>query len=901
MIRRSKNVFVLSTPGTTYLFQVLPSGHLEHLYYGPSLGGFAGKTDEEILQDAKCLEEKRAFPAGNMISYDQEHPALTLEDLRLEMSSYGKGDIREPFIEVTHKDGSVTSDFLFEDASITADKPDFKTLPGSCFGIKEEKEDYETVSSSAAETAAPETSSETNLTTAPSCEAGADKVLETDATSESGSIPEPALNAGQGKTSEGPDIHSDSSPIPEPVPSTESADPSESDPANNAMAGLASSSNINFCSLPFSHLTVTLRDASYNLRLELHYYVYEDCDVITRSSRLVNDSQDPVRLERLMSTQLDFEDSGYVMSTFNGAWAREMERHDTLLTAGKFVNSSAAGCSSNRGNPFVMLYEKDTTEDSGLCYGLNLVYSGNHYEAAEVSSFGKTRFVSGINPSTFSFLLQPGEDFEAPEAVMCCSGHGYTGMSQAMHHFVREHIVRGSWKNKPRPVLLNSWEAAYFKINESRLLRLAKAGKDVGIELFVMDDGWFGKRDNDTCSLGDWEPNRSKLPGGLQRISRKVQGLGMGFGVWVEPEMVNRDSSLYKEHPDWAMQIPGKPHSEGRNQMLLDLANPEVVDYLTGKMSEVFSSGDISYVKWDMNRIMSDVYSPSLPAEQQMETAHRDICGFYRLVRTLTEKFPEILFEGCASGGCRFDLGALCYFPQIWASDDTDPAMRAKIQQGYSYGYPASVMTAHVSSSPNHQTLRETPLDTRFHIAAFGTLGYELNLNDLGKKELEEIREQIALYKEWRDVFQYGDFYRGRFGNLVEWTVVSSDKKRAVGMLFQNQAEANHPFEMYKAKGLDPQARYHFYNIAKRHDIRDFGDLVNTASPIHIRQGSLIHNMAAKFVTMPGEQEDITTTGAVLMNAGVKLKSAYCGTGYDENTRYFADFSSRMYFMEEVE
>ncbi|MGN0362432.1 MAG: alpha-galactosidase [Bilifractor sp.] len=800
MIRRSKNVFVLGTPGTTYIFQVLPSGHLEHLYYGTSLGDFCGKSDDEILQDAACLEEKRAFPAGNMISYDQKHPSLTLEDLCLEMSSYGKGDIREPFVEVTHADGSVTSDFLFEEAVISSDKKEYEMLPGSYFGDHDLTE----------------------------------------------------ISGGE-----------------------------------------------DYCGSRFSHLTVKLRDASYNLRLELHYYVYEDCDIITRSSRLVNDSQDQVCLERLMSTQLDFEDAGYQMRMFHGAWSREMYWSDVPVNAGRVVNASYAGVSSNRSNPFVILHRADTTETAGLCYGMNLIYSGNHYAAAEVNAFGKTRFVSGINPRSFSFLLMPGDAFEAPEAVMTCSGKGFTGMSLSMHHFIREHIVRGFWKHRERPVLLNSWEAAYFKINRNRLLRLAKAGREAGIELFVMDDGWFGRRNSDDTSLGDWDVNTEKLPGGLGKISRDIQGLGMKFGLWVEPEMVSRRSRLYQEHPDWAMRIPGRPHSEGRNQMFLDLANPEVVDYLTEKMTEVFSSGEIAYVKWDMNRIMSDVYSPCLPAERQQETAHRYICGFYRLAHTLTERFPEILFEGCAAGGCRFDLGALCYFPQIWASDDTDPVMRSRIQQGYSYGYPLSVMTAHVSASPNHQTLRETPLDTRFNIAAYGDLGYELNLNDLDKKELDEIRRQIALYKEWRPVFQTGDFYRGRFDNLVEWTVVSRDKKRAVGMIFQNLTEANHPFAKYKARGLDPEKRYHFYNIAMRHDIREFGDLINTASPVHVRQGSVLQKMIAKFVTMPGEQEEIVTSGEILMKAGVKLQGAYCGTGYNEKTRYFADFNSRMYFMEE--
>lgn len=790
MIRNAKNVYVLSTPRTTYMFRVLSTGHLEHLYYGAALYGGSIVMDEELLEDAEALGEKKVFPSGNMISYDAEHPQLTLEDMRLEMSSAGKGDIREPFIEIIHADGGRTSDFLFEKAEILDGKEGFKTLPGSYFNSGEE---------------------------------------------------------GGGE-----------------------------------------------------HLAVTLKDRNYGLTLELHYYVFEDSDVITRSSRLINTGDEKIRLERLMSSQLDFSESGFVFTNFTGAWAREMERHDTEVKTGKIVNSSFTGSSSNRCNPFVMISETETTETAGNCYGLNLIYSGNHYEALEVSPMGKTRFVSGINPRGFSFLLAPGEDFESPEAVMTFSGNGFREMSLNMHKFVREHIVRGSWKHRERPVLLNSWEAAYFRFDENRLLKLARAAKDAGIELFVMDDGWFGKRDSDDCSLGDWTVNRKKLPVGLKGLADKIHRTGMDFGIWVEPEMVNTDSDLYREHPDWTMEIPGRPHSEGRNQRVLDIANPEVVDHMTDAMRSVFSSADIDYVKWDMNRIFSDVYSQYLPPGRQGETAHRYILGVYRMMKTLTEEFPDILFEGCAAGGNRFDLGILCYFPQIWASDDTDPAERARIQEGYSYGYPMSVLTSHVSASPNHQTLRETPLDTRFNVAAFGLLGYELNLNDLGKKELEEIRKQIETYKRWRKVLQFGDFHRGRNGNIHEWTCAAPDREKAVGMILQELASPNSPYEEFHAAGLDERKRYHLYSTEVERDIREFGDLVNTVSPVHVKPGSAIHSMLARFVTMPGEQEDVKASGAVLMRAGVKLLPAYAGTGYNEQIRYFADFCSRMYFIEEA-
>jgi alpha-galactosidase len=415
-----------------------------------------------------------------------------------------------------------------------------------------------------------------------------------------------------------------------------------------------------------------------------------------------------------------------------------------------------------------------------------------------------------------------------------------------------------------------------------------------------MDDGWFGNRKNDQQSLGDWQVNKKKLPGGLARLCKKVNGLGLDFGIWVEPEMVNVRSQLYRKHPDWVLQIPGKPHSEGRNQRILDLSNPAVVTYLEEQMTRVFASANISYVKWDMNRIFSDYYSPSLPPQRQGEVAHRYMLGLYRLLQTLTRRFPHILFEGCASGGNRFDLGMLCYFPQIWASDDTDAIYRAKGQTGYSYGYPMSAVTAHVSACPNHQTLRVTPLSTRFHVAAFGVLGYECNLCEMKKPQLQQIRRQIELYKKWRDVLQYGTFYRGRSGNLWEWTCVSPDRKKAVGLLLQVLAEPNTMLAQYFPKGLDPDRKYRFYNIEQKVEIKAFGDLVNMVSPVHVKADSLLHNAINRFVKMPGETEDYQAPGSVLMG-GVKLSGGFAGTGYDEHTRFFPDFASRMYFMEAVE
>lgn len=672
---------------------------------------------------------------------------------------------------------------------------------------------------------------------------------------------------------------------------------------------LRSGSKAELEGLPSSHeceggeaeqLVLTLKDEASGVLLELTYTVFSDSDVICRSSRVVNGGASTVRLLRLMSTQLDFSDGGWQMSVFHGAWAREMNREVIDAGHARAVNSSVCGASSNRSNPFVMLHRPQTTEAFGECYGLNLVYSGNHYESAGMNAYGKTRFVSGINPEGFEFLLEPGEAFQAPEAVMCWSGAGFRGMSQQMQRFVVSHIIPKRWSNRTRPVLLNSWEASYFNIDEGKLLRLAKAAKSVGIELFVVDDGWFGKRNNDTSSLGDWFVNKKKFPSGLRAFGDKLHAMGLQFGIWIEPEMISTDSDLYRQHPDWSMDVPGRAHSEGRNQRILDLANPEVPEYMGRTLAELLREAGVDYIKWDMNRVFSDVYSKYLPPERQGETAHRYMLGVYRLHQILTEALPNVLFEGCASGGNRFDLGILSFCPQIWGSDDTDALQRARIQEGYSYGYPLSCVGSHVSSVPNHQTLRETPLATRFAVACFGSLGYELNLADLPQAELAKIAAQVELFKKWRDVLQTGDFYRLESGNVHKWICVSKDRRRAVGMLLRELAEANVQYEDFRAAGLDPALTYRFYSLAEKQDIKQFGDLVNMVAPVHIKQNSLAHNVIAKVVKLDGEAEDQFISGAALMNAGVRLAPAYGGTGFSDKTRCFPDFASRLYFIEAV-
>ena len=781
MIQKLKGdfpTFVLDTARTTYVFAVTPSGHLEHLYYG-------GRIALSNATDCDVFREKREFETGNSIAYSKEHPTVLLEDMCLEFSAAGHGDVREPFLSLVRADGSRSCDFLYADAVIDSKNSDFLTLPSSY--------------------------------------------------------------------------------------------------AENGKA---------------EHLCVSLTDGE--LMLELHYRVYPECDAITRSARLRNQGKETVVLERMLSTQIDIPFSGVCVTSFHGAWAREMNKSTLALDAGKYVIESRTGCSSNRANPFFMVHEPSATESHGSVYGFNLIYSGSHYAAAEVNAYGKTRIVSGIQPEGFRFLLREGECFETPEAVMTYSSKGFTGQSVNMHRFVRSHIVRGYWKRRVRPVLLNSWEACYFKVNETNMTSLARAGKKLGAELFVMDDGWFGERNDDSHSLGDWEPNKEKFPNGIKLLAEKINDTGMLFGIWVEPEMINVESDLYRRHQDWAMSIRGRLHSEGRNQRVLDLANPAVQKYLIKKMSEVFSSANIRYVKWDMNRVFSDVFSPYLPAEQQGEVAHRYICGLYRVMGALTDRFPKILFEGCASGGNRFDLGMLCYFPQIWASDNTDAICRATIQEGYSYGYPQSCVGAHVSAVPNHQTLRKTPMETRFAVAAFGVLGYECDMRDIDAANRDRICGHISIYKKWRDVLQFGQFYRVLSGNIHEWICVSGDKTRAVGLLLQELTKPNMQSQRFVAAGLDPKKRYRFYNISERVDIKQFGSLVNTVTPIHVRQDSLVHNVIARAVRMNGENEDVTASGEILMRTGVALRPAYAGTGFNENVRIFPDFAARLYFFEEV-
>lgn len=779
MIQNLNQTFVLETNHTTYAMQVMETGQVEHLYYGAKILW----TEDS----AKALACKDTNPDGNSISYDAEHPIVGLDNRAMEHSGRGKGDFRQPFVDISYADGNRTTDFVYDS---------FEILPGAV-----------------------------TVDSLPSAVAGEDANVQT--------------------------------------------------------------------------LCISLRDRTYAAELKLYYTVFPNSDCITRFATLKNCGEEKLTIHRLMSTQLDLNDGEYALTSFHGDWTSEMNRCDTPTKGVRVVSCSTTGNSSNHSNPFVMLTKLGMTENAGEGYGMNLLYSGNHYEAAESISHFKTRFLSGINPETFSWELKAGEVFNAPQAVMTYSNAGYTGISEHMHDFVREHVVRGEWKSKERPILINSWEACYFKFDESKLLRLARTAAKTGIELFVLDDGWFGKRNDDRTSLGDWKVNTKKLPGGLRRLAEKINKLGMEFGIWVEPEMISEDSDLYRAHPDWAVKAPKGEHSLGRFQMILDLTRKEVRDNVVEQMTEVFSSANITYVKWDMNRNFSDTFSTALPADRQGEFSHRYILGLYDVMDRLTKAFPHILFEGCASGGNRFDLGILSYMPQIWASDNTDAICRKNTQNNYSFGYPQCTMGAHVSGVPNHQTLRRTPIETRYHVANYGVLGYEVNLCDLGKSELEEITSQVATYKKWRKTLQFGQMYRIPVAdNRIEWVSVAKDENQAVAMIVQDLVKPNDSFLSLRTNGLAEEKVYHVYNRRQKYDIHRFGDLVNTMTPIHIKPDGVLHNILAKFVKMDGEVEDYRVSGSLLNHAGIRLAQSYTGAGLGSNTRLFQDFESRMYYME---
>ena len=635
--------------------------------------------------------------------------------------------------------------------------------------------------------------------------------------------------------------------------------------------------------LPQAHgecQTLALTLAQNGAKLTLYYTAFETA--LTRRAVLENTGEEPLAVNKLMSFCVDLPGS-YTMATFNGGWIAEMRRQDVPVGGTKAVNESLTGASSNRHNPGFLLFEGDATEEAGRVYGFNLVYSGNHYGSAQQSLQGLTRVMQGINPSNLHRELQPGEKFETPEAVLCCSDRGFGGLSRNMHRFVNDHIVPTYWQNRPRPVLYNSWEGCMFDFNQRRLLDLADRAKDLGCELFVLDDGWFGQRNDDKAGLGDYSVNRKKLPDGMDGLARRIRGKGMEFGLWFEPESVNPDSDLYRAHPDWAL-TDSFPNVLGRNQLLLDLTKPEVRDYIVENVGKILDSAKISYVKWDMNR-----HSIALGAK-----AHEFVLGLYDVLRRIFEPRPRVLLESCSSGGNRFDLGMLCFSPQIWCSDDTDPIERLTIQGSLSYLYPQSTFGAHVSAAPHAQTLRHTPLATRGNVAFFGCLGYELDLKHLLPVEIKEVKAQVAFYKQYRHVFQYGTFCRTKTG----WQVTHG--KTTLAGVFHGLVHAAPGYEQLRVPGLKPNGTYHVTALSQAIRVGQFGNLLKHVVPVNVNPNGALLRIADSRLTLPGNAEDLTVSGGALA-AGILLKPLFRGTGYDKNQRTQGDFGSDIYIIEETE
>ncbi len=558
-------------------------------------------------------------------------------------------------------------------------------------------------------------------------------------------------------------------------------------------------------------LVITLADPLTGLTVELQYSVLEELDALTRSMRLVNAGSENLTLTHMQSASVPLYGCDYDYINLNGGWARERVVCRNPIGRATVHVESQRGASGHEQNPFIAACERTATEHSGSVWAMTLVYSGSFLATAEVNNFDNARLSIGLNPEVCRWRLEPKETFQTPEAIMVYSAEGLNGMSKRFHNVIRRRIVRGVWRDKVRPILLNNWEATYFGFDEELLVNIARGAKNIGAELFVLDDGWFGKRDSDNCSLGDWVVDRRKLPGGIEGVAKKVTDMGLLFGLWFEPEMVSPDSDLYRAHPDWCLHVSGRSRTEARQQLILDLSRREVQDYIIDAVSSVLKSAPIGYVKWDMNRNMMEYFSGDQLPERQMETQHRYMLGLYRTMDALTTAFPDVLFEGCSGGGGRFDAGILYYMPQIWTSDDTDPVERLAIQYGTSMVYPPSAMGAHVSASPNHQTGRSTSIKMRADVALGGNFGFELDLNKLSAEDLDECRKAVETVKAVRGTLQQGEYTRLESpfdGNFAAWQFVGDEGRDVVLCTYQRLVRPNPTCHRVFMKALCPDAHY---------------------------------------------------------------------------------------------
>lgn len=558
-------------------------------------------------------------------------------------------------------------------------------------------------------------------------------------------------------------------------------------------------------------LYITLEDRTLSLQVELQYTVFEKLDVVTRSVRIVNRGE-ALYLTKALSMCLDEDNREFSQLTLHGSWARERHMQYRKVGHGYTSVSSERGESSHQDHPFLALTTANISQTCGEVYGVHFVYSGNFHGSSNEDQFGKVRTVMGISPYNFRWKLETGEQFQTPEVVLVYSCEGLGHMSRTYHDLYRNHLIRSTWKNKKRPILINNWEATYFDFNTEKLLSIAKTAAKTGIEMLVMDDGWFGNRFDDNRALGDWFVNEEKLPGGLSYLVREVNKLGLKFGIWMEPEMVSPDSELYRAHPDWAIQIPGRKASLCRCQYVLDITRPEVLEYVWNSIASILSSANIEYLKWDMNRQLTDVGSFALAADRQGELYHRYVLAVYELQERLVQRFPDLLLENCSGGGARFDPGMLYYGPQIWTSDDTDAIERLAIQEGTALVYPLSSMGAHVSDCPNHTVGRVTPFETRGHVALAGTFGYELDITKISAQEQAMIPEQVKMYHRYHDLVREGDYYRvASYSENREydcWQINAKDGSNVLVTFVQVWGRPNYKSRRIRLQGLDPKCVY---------------------------------------------------------------------------------------------
>jgi alpha-galactosidase len=642
-------------------------------------------------------------------------------------------------------------------------------------------------------------------------------------------------------------------------------------------------------------LVITCLDEKMSVTLRLHYLVFEKDDVIGRYLEIANNGPDVLDIAKASSLQLILPNRDYETLTLYGSWANENNVAIEPVRHGRFINESLSGSSSNRHNPFFLIKEKGQGLAGGLAYGFNLVYSGNHEESVELDAFGNVRLQIGISSYLLKKELINSETFVTPLALMTFSSKGAIGVSHAFSAFVNDCVIPLAWKGKSRPIVYNNWEATSFDFNEAKIKRLMKKAAGLGIEMFVLDDGWFGKRNDDSHGLGDWQTNTKKIPGGLKSLSAFAKKNQLRFGIWMEPEMVNAQSELFKKHPEWIVTDGLHAPLQGRHQFTLDLRKAEVQDFVYQAVGNVLKSADIAYLKWDCNRPMSD-----FPAEEGA-FVYDYMVGLYRVLGKITAEFPHVLFENCASGGNRFDLGMLSFFPQNWMSDDTDCHQRLAIQGGASWGYPLSVMSNHVSAKTNNQMLRLASLDAKFDVAAFGVLGYELDLNDLTPLDEKIIKEQIKFYKEHREALQFGEFTllrESRKGNYEEWQ--TSLKDEAIIGQFEQLQTPNPAEGKLVGAGFQDGESYSYETRKEFLSLRKFGHLINFISPIHIKEEGYLQTLLAKRKGFESEATEGLASGAVLNTVGVSLTQEWAGTGLGEGTRVLGDFGGRLYFIKKV-